>query len=262
MLIACWFTFSANAQEGLKYRWDFKQVTDTAGTSLIAIDPTDYFDLSSGDTFTYSLRAKNNLLAKGVYQRNGDTLAFTYQLPNDTIREYFIAEETDSTLIITEGPVSFSFNRANTSIASAVLNYDFTKTTISATSVLRGLLGLFVLVAISFLFSSHKRKINWKQVGIGLAIQLVFAYAILKVSWVAAIFDFLSGLFVKLLSFTRAGAEFLFGSLISDTTSLGYIFAFQVLPTVIFFSAITSLLFYWGILQKIVYAFAWVMNGP
>ncbi len=261
VFIACWFTFSVQAQEGLKYRWQFQQITDTAGVSLISIDPADYFDLSSGDTFTYGLRAKNNLVAKGIYQRKGDTLSFKYQSPNDTIRQYFIAEETDSTLIITEGPVSFSFNRTSSSnLKSAVLNYDFTKTSISTTSVFRGLLGLFVLVAISFLFSSHKRKINWKQVGIGLAIQLVFAYAILKVSWVASIFDFLSGLFVTLLSFTRAGAEFLFGSLISDTTSLGYIFAFQVLPTVIFFSAITSLLFYWGILQKIVYAFAWIMK--
>jgi CNT family concentrative nucleoside transporter len=261
LVLLLMLSFPTKAQEALKYRWHFNSIEDTAGTQLLAIDTADYFDLSDSGTFKYSLKAKNNLFASGQYALKGDTLAFTYQKPTDTVRYYYLASQTDSTLVISEGPISFSFRRDKQINQQApLLNYDFTQSNISTTSVFRGLLGLFVLVLISFLFSSKKRHINWVQVGIGLFIQLVFAYAILRIGWVASIFDFLSELFVKLLSFTRAGAEFLFGSLISDTTSLGYIFAFQVLPTVIFFSAITSLLFYWGILQKIVYAFAWVMK--
>lgn len=255
------FSLHGNAQEALKYRWQFAGIYDSTGTALVTVDSLDYFDLSKSDTFSYALQAKNNLRANGTYQVLNDTLlAFTYVQPSDTTRYYNIAAVSDSNLIITENGIRYSFTRKAPSAAKAALNYDFENSSISAQSVLRGILGLFVLVVISFLFSKHKRKINWRQISIGLLIQLIFAYAILKIGWVASIFDFLSGLFVTLLSFTRAGAEFLFGSLISNTSSLGYIFAFQVLPTVIFFSAVTSLLFYWGILQKIVYAFAWVMK--
>ncbi len=255
------FTLAAHAQEGLTYRWQFQRIGDTTGVSLLPVDSDDYFDLAIEGKFSYSLKAKNDLFAQGSYQAKApDTLIFTYTQPLDTVRTYYLAEVSDSSLILSEGPVRYSFKRPHTPISNSALNYDFQDTALSMSSVLRGLLGLAVLVCISFLLSSNKKKINWRLVGTGLLIQVIFAYAILKVSWVVLIFDFLSSLFVKLLSFTREGAEFLFGSLINNTESLGYIFAFQVLPTVIFFSAITSLLFYWGILQKIVYAFAWLMK--
>jgi CNT family concentrative nucleoside transporter len=124
----------------------------------------------------------------------------------------------------------------------------------------RGFVGLIFLIFLSFLLSSKKKHINWALVVKGLLIQLVFAIAILKVEFVERAFDTTSRIFVMILNFSTEGAKFLFGNLITDTTSFGFIFAFQILPTVVFFSALTSLLYYFGILQKVVYAFAWLMK--
>lgn len=130
---------------------------------------------------------------------------------------------------------------------------------ISFMSVFRGLLGIVSLLAIAWLFSKDRKAISWKVVGIGLAMQLVLAVGILYVPAVQAIFEFFGKIFIRILDFTRDGSIFLLGDLM-DTTKAGYIFAFQVLPTIIFFSALTSLLFYLGIIQKVVYAMAWVMT--
>ena len=126
---------------------------------------------------------------------------------------------------------------------------------ISVLSVLRGLLGIAVLIGIAWLFSNNRKAISWKVVGMGLAIQLVLAVGILYVPFVQAFFEFLGKIFLTILDFTKAGSDFLLGNLM-DTTKVGYVFAFQVLPTIIFFSALTSLLFYLGIIQKVVYALA------
>ena len=114
---------------------------------------------------------------------------------------------------------------------------------ISFMSVFRGLLGIVSLLAIAWLFSKDRKAISWKVVGIGLAMQLVLAVGILYVPAVQAIFEFFGKIFIRILDFTRDGSIFLLGDLM-DTTKAGYIFAFQVLPTIIFFSALTSLLFY------------------
>jgi CNT family concentrative nucleoside transporter len=127
-------------------------------------------------------------------------------------------------------------------------------------SVLRGLLGIATLIAVCYLFSSNRKAINWKLVGIGLALQLVFALGVLKVDFIARGFDVVSSFFVVVLSFTKAGSQFLLGDLVNPGGSAGFVFLFQILPTIIFFSALTSLMFYLGILQKIVFGFAWVMN--
>lgn len=127
-------------------------------------------------------------------------------------------------------------------------------------TVLRALLGIAVLLAIAWIFSSNRKAINWKLVLIGLGLQLVFALGVLKVPFIAKLFDAVSNFFVVILSFTKAGSSFLMGDLVKTDGSVGFVFLFQILPTIIFFSALTSLLFYLGILQKIVFAFAWVMN--
>ena len=126
-------------------------------------------------------------------------------------------------------------------------------------TLLRGLLGMLVIIGIAFLFSSNKKAISWRVVGIGLGIQVLLAIAILQFPPVQMFFDFFGKLFVKTLDFSKAGTEFLFSGFL-DVKTFGFIFAFQVLPTIIFFSALTSLLFYFGIIQKIVWAFAWVMT--
>jgi CNT family concentrative nucleoside transporter len=124
----------------------------------------------------------------------------------------------------------------------------------------RGILGIIVLIFIAFLFSKNRKNIDWHLVWKGLLIQIVFAILILKVPIIQNGFEWLSSVFVTILGFTREGSIFLFGDIISNTDSFGFIFAFQVLPTIIFFSALTSLLFYFGLLQKLVYVFAVFMK--
>jgi len=126
-------------------------------------------------------------------------------------------------------------------------------------SLLRGLLGMIVLVLISWLFSTNRKKVSWRVVGIGLSAQALLAIGVLKVPFIQAIFEFVGKIFVKILAFSGSGAEFLLGNLL-DVNTYGYIFAFQILPTIVFFSALTSVLFYLGVIQKVVYGLAWVMT--
>ena len=136
---------------------------------------------------------------------------------------------------------------------------------ISFVSILRGIIGIAVIISLAFLFSEKKSKIPWKIVGIGLLFQIILAFLILNPSGVSFLeyfrlgFQLLGKIFVAILDFSKAGADFLFGSFL-DTEKHGFLFAFQVLPTIIFFSALTSLLFYLGVIQKIVYYFAFIMT--
>lgn len=130
----------------------------------------------------------------------------------------------------------------------------------SINSLARGILGMSVLLLLAFLFSSNRKAINWKTVGMGLVLQLVIAIGVLKIPFVQVIFEQIGRIFVSILEFTRAGSKFLFEGLVVDTGTFGYIFAFQVLPTIIFFSALTSLLFYLGVIQKVVKGLAWLLS--
>jgi CNT family concentrative nucleoside transporter len=127
--------------------------------------------------------------------------------------------------------------------------------------ILRGLLGLVFLTGVAFLISSNRKSIRWQVIGIGIVMQIIFGVAIFKIRFVNDVFAWVSSKFVTFLDFARQGAMFLFGGL-SDAGgnhNLGFLFAFQALPTVIFFSAVTAGLYYLGILQKIVWGFAWIM---
>ncbi|NNL08288.1 MAG: Na+ dependent nucleoside transporter, partial [Croceitalea sp.] len=130
----------------------------------------------------------------------------------------------------------------------------------SINSLGRGALGMVILVLIAFLFSSNRKAINWRTVGIGLGIQLIIAIGVLKVPAIKLLFEAVGQVFVNILDFTRAGSQFLFEGLVMDMETFGYIFAFQVLPTIIFFSALTSVLFYFGIIQKVVKGLAWLLT--
>ncbi|ADY29774.1 Na+ dependent nucleoside transporter domain protein [Cellulophaga lytica DSM 7489] len=144
---------------------------------------------------------------------------------------------------------------SNTTIKPIIDNAGF-----SVSSLLRGLLGMAVLILIAFLFSSNRKAINWKTVGVGLALQLIIAIGVLKVSFIQKAFELVGKLFIEILEYTKAGSKFLFDGLIADMDTFGYIFAFQVLPTIIFFSALTSLLFYLGIIQWMVKILAIVLS--
>ncbi|MEW6194852.1 MAG: nucleoside transporter C-terminal domain-containing protein [Bacteroidota bacterium] len=138
--------------------------------------------------------------------------------------------------------------------------------------ILRGILGVALILGIAYLISNNKKKINWRLVFTGLAIQITFAVFILKgeelgrifapLGWVKEFFRFISGFFVLVLNFTTDGAKFIFGSLglgPGNEGSIGVFFAFQVLPTIIFFASLMSVLYYLGIMQKIVQGMAWIM---
>jgi concentrative nucleoside transporter, CNT family len=116
-----------------------------------------------------------------------------------------------------------------------------------------------VLISIGYLFSSNRRAINWKTVGIGLSAQLILALGVLKVPFIKSVFEFVGSIFVQILDFTKAGSTFLLGGMMNVDT-FGFIFLFQVLPTIIFFSALTSLLFYLGVIQIVVKGFAMVFT--
>jgi len=130
----------------------------------------------------------------------------------------------------------------------------------SINSLWRGVLGMITLIFVAFLFSSNRKAINWKIVGVGLALQLLIAIGVLKVEFIKTLFEFIGGLFVSVLDFTRAGSKFLFEGLVVDMDTFGFIFAFQVLPTIIFFSALTSVFFYLGLIQKVVKGMAWLLS--
>lgn len=129
----------------------------------------------------------------------------------------------------------------------------------SVKSILRGIAGLLILVGAGWLFSARRKSVNWRTVGGALLLQVVIA--LLVIFWPPAMraIEIMGQAFVKILAFTGEGSKFVFGSL-AEQDSFGFIFAFQILPTIVFFSALTSLLYYFGIIQFVVFLFAWVMT--
>ncbi|MDG1570930.1 nucleoside transporter C-terminal domain-containing protein [Robiginitalea sp. M366] len=140
--------------------------------------------------------------------------------------------------------------------ASIIPNQGFT-----LDSLMRGALGMLVILLLAWAFSARRKQINWKTVGIGLGLQLLLAIGILKVPAVQWFFNVLGSFFNSILEFTAAGSTFLFGNLMDlENANIGYVFAFQILPTIIFFSALTSVLYYLGIIQVVVKAMAWLLT--
>nr|WP_255783973.1 nucleoside transporter C-terminal domain-containing protein [Lysobacter chinensis] len=122
-----------------------------------------------------------------------------------------------------------------------------------------GLFGLAVLLAIAWVFSNNRKAIDWRLIGLGLGLQLLIAGFVLLTPWGASVFDALSSGFVKLLGFTTEGARFIFGDF-TDPEKFGFVFAFQVLPTIIFFASFMSVLYHLGVMQKVVQGMAWVIT--
>jgi len=241
--------------------WKFESIKNNE-ISIVEINTNDSLKLADGKFF-YSLASKDTLNAKGTYNLQSNLLTFNYSFPKDTIRNYNIIELTDSTLILSENETIYSFSAIkNTEEIAAIeaKNKILPSKGFSMNSLWRGVLGMFVLLIISFLFSANRRAVDWRKVGIGLSIQLIIAIGVLKVNFIQSIFNFIGSIFIEILEYTKAGSEFLFAGMISDMDKFGYIFAFQVLPTIIFFSALTSLLFYLGVIQWLVKILAKVLS--
>ena len=130
---------------------------------------------------------------------------------------------------------------------------------ISITSIFRGVVGLTSIILIAYLLSNNRKKIDWKTILIGLSSQLIIAVAVLKVEFVRIIFEKIGQGFLAIVTFTNQGSRILFGDL-ADSSKYGEIFVFQVLPVIIFFSALTSVLYYYRIIQKTVSGLAWMMT--
>ncbi|MDD4847344.1 MAG: nucleoside transporter C-terminal domain-containing protein [Bacteroidales bacterium] len=124
----------------------------------------------------------------------------------------------------------------------------------------RGLLGITFLLVVAWLLSKNRKAISWKTVLVALGLQIVLAIGILYVPFIESFFMIAGKIFVKILEFTKVGTTFLFGEYFMNPNNVGYVFVFQVLPTIIFFSAITSLLFYLGVIQVVVKGLAWVFT--
>ena len=264
LLLVPFLSFGQN----LEKKWQFSSIENSKGIAITNINKeTDYLNISES-SFSYQIESKNNLKAEGdlIFQNN--LLVFYYTLPNDTIRRYKITEFTDSTLVFKEKEVYYKFYSNNDKTEEVLLTTTKNNKSsgivpsqgITFTSIWKGVLGMFSLLFISFLFSSNRKAINWKTVGIGLGFQLIIAIGVLKVSFVQNAFEGVGKIFVSILDFTKAGSKFLFEGLVVDMDTFGFIFAFQVLPTIIFFSALTSVLFYLGIIQKLVKAFGWMLS--
>ena len=244
------FTFSQN----IISKWNFKSILPDSienGIDLKAISELDAMQINKDGSFNYEIK-NESIIAYGTWELVNNKLSLHYDSPKKITREYKITTK-ENTLILNENGINYTFTKYEDQII--IKN---SKNTMN--SIFRGIIGLISLLLIAFLFSRNRAAIDWKLVIKGLVIQIIFALLILKVSFIQYGFEWLSSVFVTILSFTREGSLFVFGNLIEDVNSFGFIFAFQVLPTILFFSALTSLLFYYGVLQKIVYGVALLMK--
>ena len=244
---------SASFAQNINQKWIFESIrlaNDTSDKNLKPISDGDYMLLREDSTFEYKL-SNIPLIAKGNWELNNQLLTYHYAIPTDTSRSYNI-NISNTQLVLEENGILFTFKVAKTESQKS--------SGFSLIALFRGLLGISTLIGIAFAFSRNRKGIDWQLVWKALLIQLIFAVCILKVPFIQNGFEWLSAVFVTVLGFTREGSLFLFGDLIENVNSFGFIFAFQVLPTILFFSALTSVLFYYGILQKLVYAFALFMK--
>jgi len=252
--------FAVHSQD-LSKDWSF-QSAEKSGEIQNNFSPEDILSLTDGH-FEIKSASDETIKSQGDYLYQNNLLVFFYNPPNDTIRKFRILEISDSTLVISDNYNTYNF-KERLQLLEEVVPVQAAKqiipsTGISFNSLWRGLLGMLALLFIAYLFSSNRKAISWKTVLIGLAAQMLLAIGVLKITFIKNIFEFVGKIFVLILDFTRAGSEFLLGGMM-NIDSFGFIFLFQVLPTIIFFSALTSVLFYLGVIQIIVKGMAWVLS--
>jgi len=288
LLSAC-TTETIKIEKQLARKWQFSSIQNSNRQAVKQISPGDEMALTGDKKFSYSI-AKENIKASGTWDIVHDTLIYTYN-PNDNriaidsasyvvkdgapaigyyqkgkplaeihgnelvpdrlTRKYAILKIDNDSLVINEKGINYRFYYKTTDTSSGSFTWE---------AFMNGLIGILGLTLIAFLLSNNKRKINWALIGKALLLQFIFAFCVLKIPMFRSAFGAIAGVFVTILSFTKAGSTFLFGGLVSNTNTFGFIFVFQVLPTIIFFAALTSALFYLNILQRVVYAFAWIMK--
>lgn len=166
-------------------------------------------------------------------------------------------QKTTRLTVLNSEQLAFTFDGEAIAFSRVVV----AEKSISLMSIFRGIIGIMSLLLITFLFSGNKKRIDWALVAKGTLLQLVIAILVLKVPFVEGGFNWISSKFVGLIGYTDEGVDFLFGQMgIGKVQAPLITFAIKVLPTIIFFSALMSALYYIGLLQKVVYLFAWLMK--
>ena len=277
LIVFCLISLVGFSQE-IEQNWKISSIKKLDGTQIVETKGSDTFSFLEGKITISFTEDEDEILGSGNYIRQNNLLIFNLNEPKDTVRYYNIISFNDQSLVLSENEVIYTlFPQGQSNILTPENESDLVlkETSISKTketseiipsqgfsikSLWKGALGMLSLIIITFFFSSNRKAINWKKVGIGLSLQLLIAIGVLKVQFIQSIFEFIGGIFIEILEYTKAGSEFLFAGIVADTTTFGYIFAFQVLPTIIFFSALTSLFFYLGIIQKIVKLMAIVLT--
>ncbi len=260
LLLSLFFIATAFSQN-ISKTWQFAENTDTLSQKQL-FQNAQYLHFDEG-RFSFLNASQKDTVAKGDYLYQNNLLVLFYTTPKDSVQHLRVSELSDSTLALNGAGKKLHLKVKEPTLTEAVpaatAKQIVPSQGVSTSSILRGILGMLTLILIAFLFSSNKKRINWKTVGLGLAAQLLLAIGVLKIEIVQDVFEFVGKIFVLILDFTEAGSEFLLGDLM-DANSFGFIFLFQILPTVIFFSALTSVLFYLGVIQVVVKGMAWVLT--
>ncbi|HNU58659.1 MAG TPA: nucleoside transporter C-terminal domain-containing protein [Aquaticitalea sp.] len=247
--------------QSIEKTWQAETVKTLEGSSRFNVNNTDTLQLSNGE-FSFYLNAADSVARTGNYLVQNNLFVLFYDNPTNKVERFIISDLTDSTLVFADKELTYTFRSYDQKVEAETpipMDAIVPSQGFSMGSLARGAIGMVVLLLLSYLLSSNRRAINWKTIGFGLAAQVLLAIGVLKVPFVQAVFETVGKMFVKVLEFTQAGSAFLLGGMM-DVNSFGFIFLFQVLPTIIFFSALTSLLFYLGVIQKVVSAMAWVLT--
>ncbi len=268
----------------LKKKWSIKSIKENK--TELKTHKQDFITFSDS-TFTWNIR-HSKILKTGQWKLKNDSIQLTYDLDPLVSRIDSIAysveennpeltfynKSVEITKVTKNGVVTSQLKtgvkiekcteneltlRANNITYSLQYTAIVSESGMSFISLARGMLGMVFLTFMLWLLSTNKKAISWRLVISGILFQIIFAILVLKVPFVENIFDGISNFFVNVIEFTREGSKFIFGDLAVKEQS-GFYFAFQILPTIIFFSALTSIFFYYGILQKIVYGLAWLMG--
>ena len=253
------FTISSVSSQTISKNWQSETTTDSTAASFL--ENASEYRFNEG-VFSF-LSSEKDTIAAGDYLYQNRLLVLFYNTPKDTIQNIRVSELSDSTMVFASAGSKYQFRAENITAEEAVpvktAKSMIPSQGITTSSLIRGVIGMLALLIIAFLFSSNRKAINWRTVGIGIAAQLLLAFGVLKITIVQKVFEFVGQIFVLILDFTAAGSEFLLGGMM-DVDSFGFIFLFQVLPTIIFFSALTSVLFYIGLIQIVVKGLAWVLT--
>ncbi len=273
-------------RDTLVFDWRVTAIETPDGNPLVSTKAGAQLQINADGTFTLQSDA---LSEAGRWRMQGDSIYFAYELlpvarAVDSLfyevesgiptlylyqGEALVARQLDGTLssprrsegyAVSFTEIGFPILRGQNRVIRLRGRAQPKAEVVGLLDLLRGLLGIAAMLGLAWLFSVKRKAINWRLVGIGMGLQLLLAILVLKVPGVKEVFGFIADGFVALLAYAGAGAEFVFGGLVGDPESFGYIIAFQVLPTIVFFSALTATLYYLGVLQKVVYGFAWLMQ--